>query len=185
MQLVALVVLRPVNHSALANFRRLADSPALLWYGTLHFRVGDRRKVLAKVARPALKQRMAALGQWRLRRRRRTSALGSGTAPERTGPHRAQLHRVRAGIAQLEDFEAFLERWPVQQLPAAGLAGAGIFVGVAPRGRDDCGQRRRLQVVERQDAHPDGCMPHHRSVFINISWPRKDADLLGSARTRS
>lgn len=118
---------------------------------------------------------MTALRQRRLRRRWRASALRSGTAPERPRAHRAQLHRVRAGIAQLEDFEAFLERWPVQQLPAAGLAGAGIFVGVTPGRGDDCGQRRRLQVVERQDTHPDGCMPHHRSgrgggrVWISIS----------------
>lgn len=133
-------------------------------HGTFHIRIGNRCEKLSKITRPSFEQPVASFGQRRLSRSRWAAAFGCRSRTGRAHADWTEFHRVRTRVSELEDFEAFLQWWPVEQLPSARLAGTRIFVRVTPWRWNDCGQRRRLEIVERQDTHPDGCMPHHRSA---------------------
>uniref|UniRef100_A0A2M4C6X1 Putative secreted protein n=1 Tax=Anopheles marajoara TaxID=58244 RepID=A0A2M4C6X1_9DIPT len=87
--LVAFVILWPENHPTVADFRRLAQTPALFWYGTPSGTVCDRGKILSKLARASLEQLVALFRQRRLGRSWGTPALGRRTETRRSGTDRA------------------------------------------------------------------------------------------------
>lgn len=109
-------------------------------------------KVFTQGAGTTLVELVTGVGQCTECCARWTTALGSGyILPFGTHWRGTQLHGLGTGITQCEDLKAFLERCPVEQLPATGHAGTWILGRITPGWRHNASPHRRLLLCEQQE----------------------------------